>query len=153
MLCGLGRWWNPEAVESRLQRLPSFARPRAFYSVTGVVPPLSLESPGTLRERSGRLVSPGQSGIDDPVLQDVMRIWADVLKMEISPDDSFTRLGGTSYQMTQVFMRIKEAFPVEIHFVDLYKNVRASALAHFIKTQMERQGTLQNYLEKGSKAK
>lgn len=140
--------WDPDAVGSRLECLPSFARPRAFYSASGVQRPLSLQSPAALREHSALLPAPGRAGTGDPVLRDVMRIWADVLKMEVAPEDSFTRLGGTSYQMTQVFLRIKETFPVEIHIVDLYKNIRANALADFLKAQMQRQGTYQDYCAK-----
>ena len=139
---------GPDAAGSRLECLPTFARPRAFYSASSAQRPLSQQDPAALREQSTLLPAPGQAGTGGPVLRDVMRIWADVLKMEIAPEDSFTRLGGTSYQMTQVFLRIKETFPVEIHFVDLYKNVRANALADFLKAQMQRQGTYQDYCAK-----
>ena len=132
--------WDAQQLQPQLDSLPAFARPRIFYLLRGDSP-LSTLTIRAMQEQGVPLAFPKQADVSDPVLRQILHIWTDVLGLDaVVPEDSFTRLGGTSYQMTQVFARIKEAFPIQISFLDLYKNIRAAALADFITQRLKQQG-------------
>ena len=122
----------PEVVRDWLvQRLPSHLIP-AEVSQTEVIPltPNGKVDRAALRERPARLAaSRNVMAPRSPLESDLVRIWSDVLGIDVGIDEPFDSCGGHSLQAIRIVSRIAEAYGVELPVALFFDSLTVGSLA------------------------
>jgi thioester reductase-like protein/amino acid adenylation domain-containing protein len=118
------------------ENLPSYMIPAAFIFMealpltpNGKMDYRALPAPESIRrDREAICVEPRT-----PVEEELVRIWAGVLRTEqVSIHDNFFNLGGHSLLVTQLLFRVRERFQVELPLRSLFEMPTIASLAESI---------------------
>ncbi|HSE18777.1 MAG TPA: amino acid adenylation domain-containing protein [Pyrinomonadaceae bacterium] len=124
------------------ERLPETMLPSAFVKLD--------QLPRTLNGKIDRKALPSfeslqagrdkeQSGPRGPLEEIVAGIWCEVLRLPaVLRTDDFFNLGGHSLLVTQVILRVREAFKVELPIRSLFEAPQLSQFAELIQEQISR---------------
>jgi acyl carrier protein len=122
------------------ERLPEYMVPQSYVIMeelpvgpSGKIDPKTLPEPKwSLAESEEGYVAPRT-----PVEEIMVEIWSDVLGVEqIGVHDNFFELGGHSLLVTQVFVRLRAAFQVELPLRRLFEAPTVAALAALVECEL-----------------
>jgi amino acid adenylation domain-containing protein len=131
-----------ELQEFLANRLPAYMVPAAFVrlaavplSPNGKVDEMLLEAPSSANLLP--VAREASSGATDPVCEKLLGIVRQLLKSEsVSSQDDFFLVGGHSLLGTQLILRIRSAFQVDISLRDLFEARTVLRLAEKIESQL-----------------
>jgi amino acid adenylation domain-containing protein len=118
------------------RKLPDYMVPSIFImiervprTINGKVEYRALPAPGTMRPLiESVFVAPGT-----PTEESLAHIWSTVLGVErVGAHDDFFELGGNSLSATQLVLRIRQAFDVELPLRALFKHSSVAQLASLL---------------------
>jgi amino acid adenylation domain-containing protein len=119
-----------EFLEDKLPdySVPSYFVPLDRFPLTpsGKVDRKALPAPASTRpDLKGTLVAPTTS-----TEERLARIWCEVLALSaVGIHDNFFELGGHSLSMTQVISRVRQAFQIEVPFIQVFQSPTIAKLA------------------------
>jgi amino acid adenylation domain-containing protein/non-ribosomal peptide synthase protein (TIGR01720 family) len=118
------------------EKLPNYMVPAAFVMLdslpltpNGKVDRRNLPAPDRTRpDLEESFVAPR-----NPIEEKLALIWAELLGLDlIGVNDNFFYLGGHSLIATQILSRVREVFPVELSFDQIFENPTIGSLAQLI---------------------
>jgi amino acid adenylation domain-containing protein len=133
---------SQELQEFLAHKLPAYMVPAAFVRLTA----LPLSPNGKVDERllespSSRNLLPSapdlSAGAANPLCQRVLDIVRQLLRTDaVGPQDDFFLVGGHSLLGTQLILRVRSAFQVEISLRDLFEARTAFRIAELVETRL-----------------
>ena len=127
-------------VEFLQDKLPYYMIPNEFVmiekfplTINGKVDYQALPKPNT----SSRKMSKTEEWCEEYIIQEVTRVWKNLLHVEeISPDDNFFQLGGHSLLATNLIFSLNDIFNVRIPLKDLFSEPTIIGNSRFIQNKL-----------------
>ncbi len=121
------------------EKLPEYMVPSTFV----VLEALPLTPNGKVERRALRAPDQLSPELEQtyvaprtPVEETLVKIWAEVLGLQVGIHDNFFELGGHSLLATQLTSRVRDAFQVEVPLYTLFETPTAASMAKYIETVM-----------------
>ncbi|HEY0079207.1 MAG TPA: amino acid adenylation domain-containing protein [Pyrinomonadaceae bacterium] len=149
---------SPEVAELRdylAEKLPDYMIPSAFVTLDalpltpgGKIDRRALPTPAVSREAAGRDFVAPQTESEQIIAQ----IWQEVLELEqVGIHDNFFDLGGDSFRVYEVHMKLRERLSANLSILDLFKYPTIEALSGHLSRETQEEASFEQTQDRAQK--